>query len=131
MRYLIFSLLFISCASQLSDVKTCGLSIEFSEIDQRPLLIEVTRITVNETNQTINIVCEISDSTLKVDSHLIGAHAMVKGRDMETDSDFDGVFHLYNLIASDTLLFRYVGYYNKEIQISEILKKGVTSQKIF
>ena len=56
---------------------------------------------------------------------------MVKGKDTGTQSDLDGVFHLNSLRANDTLLFRRIGYYNKEIPVKEISNIVIAHPIIF
>ena len=131
MRYIFISLMFIGCAAQSSGVGYCGLRVESSEMDEIPMLIDINSFTVNKVDQTINIMGEVRDSVLRVDSQLAGAIAMVKGKDVGTYADIDGVFHLYNLSVNDTLLFMYIGYHNKEIPVRDISNKKGTPQRIF
>lgn len=49
---------------------------------------------------------------------LPGVTVLVKGTNRGTETDFDGNFTIENVKTGDTLVFRYLGYTNKEIVIS-------------
>lgn len=48
---------------------------------------------------------------------LIGVNVQVKGTTQGTASDFDGEYSLNNVDADATLVFSYVGYETKEVQV--------------
>ncbi|WP_439129443.1 SusC/RagA family TonB-linked outer membrane protein [Polaribacter sp.] len=65
---------------------------------------------------------------------LPGVSIIIKGTQKGTETDFDGNFNLPNVKTGDILLFRYLGYANKEITIASnfnlVVELEESSQKL-
>lgn len=68
------------------------------------------------TAQTINVKGIVKDANSG--EVLPGVSVIIKGTVKGTESDFDGVFNLTNLKTGDILVFRYLGYKQKEVAVT-------------
>jgi TonB-linked SusC/RagA family outer membrane protein len=71
------------------------------------------------TAQTVNVKGIVKDATNG--DVLPGVSIVIKGTDRGTESDFDGLYYLKNMNVGQTLVFRYLGYKQKEVKV-----KGTT-----
>ncbi|TXD47235.1 SusC/RagA family TonB-linked outer membrane protein [Polaribacter sp. IC073] len=67
------------------------------------------------TAQTINVKGVVKEAVSG--SVLPGVSVVIKGTVKGTESDFDGVYNLMNVNAGDILVFRYLGYKQKEVAV--------------
>jgi hypothetical protein len=51
---------------------------------------------------------------------LPGVSVVIKGSTIGTESDFDGMYSLLNVKTGSTLVFRYLGYKQKEVKVVSV-----------
>ena len=68
------------------------------------------------TAQTVNVKGVVTD--IITGEVLPGVSVVIKGTAIGTESDFDGMYSLSNVKTGSALVFRYLGYKQKEVKVA-------------